>query len=119
MPEDVYLLSLKSSWGPPYTMDEEEKGGKKKKKKKKKSSKKDGEKVLIMNISGESYNSRITYIEDNVKNPLEKLKLENQEALALRNVEIIQGSVHHQDLDIKQGKQSIAFQIRWIVNTTD
>ena len=122
MPEKVYLLSMESLWGVSYADSKEDKG------KKKKSSKKiDGsEKVLIMNIKGESYDSRMSYIEEMVKKPLEEVKLFDQQISAFRSVEIVQGSLHHVKtftkknghigLDINQSEQPIAFEIRWIVS---
>lgn len=126
MPEDVFLLSMGSRWDLPYADDEEKTA-----KKKKKTSKKDEgpEKVLIMRIKGESYNPRISYIEEMVKKPLEELKLFDKEAPAFRKVEIVKGSVRHVNLSkeeagsssfgIGQGKQLIAFEVRWIANTTN
>ncbi len=118
MPEKVYLLSMKSLRDFSST---DEKG--------KKSTPKDADgskRKLIMSIKGESYDPKMSYIEEMVKKPLEDLKLSGQQVPAFRNVEIVQGSVRHvdslkkksesEDLDVDQYIRPIAFEIRWVVN---
>ncbi len=84
---------------------------------------------LVMSIKGESYDPRISYIEEMIKKPLEDLKLFDQQVPAFRNVELVQGSVHHvdslkkksesDDLDVDQNIRPIAFEIRGVVNATN
>ena len=121
MPEKVYLLSMKSLRDFSST-DEEGK----------KSTPKDADgpkRELIMSIKGESYDPKMSYIEEMVKKPLEDLKLFGQQVPAFRNVEFVQGSVRHvdtlkkesksEDLNVDQKIRPIAFEIRWVVNETD
>lgn len=130
MPEKVYLLNMESLRDLPYAeedkKDSSEKGSGRKKRN---TSKKTGkpEKVLIMSIKGESYDPSMSYLEEMIKKPLENLKLFNHQDPTFRNVEFVEGSVHHVDL-IKGGRRftnlnidpnirPIAFEIRWMVNT--
>ncbi|MEE9260234.1 MAG: hypothetical protein V3U40_03880 [Candidatus Scalindua sediminis] len=121
MPEKVYLLSMKSLRDFSST-DEEGK----------KSTPKDADgpkRELIMSIKGESYDPKMSYIEEMVKKPLEDLKLFGQQVPAFRNVEFVQGSVRHvdtlkkesesEDLNVDQKIRPIAFEIRWVVNAKD
>lgn len=113
LPENVYLVDINSSWGQPYA--EKEEGPDSKKSPKKKTKK--PTKVLIMSIMGESYDPSVSYIKENVKKPLENLKLFGQQTPAFRNVEIVQGSIRTViDTDLGSGQTKIAFQIRWIVD---
>ena len=121
MPEKVYLLSMKSLRD--FSSTDEEK---------KKSTPKDADgskRELIMRIKGESYDPKMSYIEEMVKKPLEDLKLFDQQVPSFRNVEFVQGSVRHvdsfkkesepEDLNVDQNIRPIAFEIRWVVNATD
>lgn len=121
MPEKVYLLSMKSLRD--FSSTDEEK---------KRSTPKDADgpkRELIMSIKGESYDPKMSYIEEMVKKPLEDLKLFGQQVPAFRNVEFVQGSVHHvdtlkkesesEDLNVDQKIRPIAFEIRWVVNAKD
>jgi len=121
MPEKVYLLSMKSLRD--FSSTDEEK---------KKSTPKDADgpkREFIMSIKGESYNPKMSYIEEMVKKPLEELKLFGQQVPAFRNVELVQGSIRHvdtlkkesesEDLNVYQKIRPIAFEIRWVVNETD
>jgi hypothetical protein len=118
MPEKVYLLNMKSLRD--FSSTDEEK---------KKSTPKDADgskRELIMSIKGESYDPKMSYIEEMVKKPLEDLQLSGQQVPAFRNVEIVQGSVRHvdslkkksesEDLNVDQYIRPIAFEIRWVVN---
>jgi hypothetical protein len=72
-----------------------------------------------MSIKGESYDPKMSYIEEMVKKPLEDLKLFGQQVPSFRNVEFVQGSVRHvdtlkkesesEDLDVDQKIRPIAF----------
>ncbi|MEE8190915.1 MAG: hypothetical protein V3T79_04890, partial [Candidatus Scalindua sediminis] len=121
MPEKVYLLSMKSLRD--FSSIDKEK---------KKSTPKDADgpkRELIMSIKGESYDPKMSYIEEMVKKPLEGLKLFGQQVPAFRNVEFVQGSVRHvdtlkkesgsEDLNVDQKIRPIAFEIRWVVNAKD
>ncbi len=128
MPEKVYLLSMESRSGAFSSSGETKKSKKRSRKKKKSVPKKvdESKRELVMSIKGESYDPRISYIEEMIKKPLEDLKLSGQQVPAFRNVEIVQGSVHHvdllkkksetDDLDVDQNIRPIAFEIRWVVN---
>ncbi len=117
MPEKVYLLSLESLRG----ISSADKKGQK--------SADGSRRELIMSIKGESYDPKVSYIEEMVKKPLEDLKLFGQQDPAFRNVEFVQGSVYHVDslkkksesegLDVGQNIRPIAFEIRWVVNATN
>ncbi len=130
MPEKVYLLSMKSLRDLPYAEEDEKDSSEKGSgRKKRNTSKKTGkpEKVLIMSIKGESYDPSMSYLEEMIKKPLENLKLFNRQDPTFRNVEFVQGSVHHVDsikgkrrfanLNIDPNMRPIAFEIRWMVNT--
>jgi type IV pilus assembly protein PilM len=129
MPDKVYLLSMESQ--EVFSSDNEgkEMGNKKLSSKKKNDTPEntDGsKKELVMIIKGESYDPSISYIEEKVKKPLEGLKLSGQQTPAFRNVEIVQGSIHHvdslkmtsgpDDLNSNQYIRPIAFEIQWVVN---
>ena len=131
MPEKVYLLSMESRSGAFSSSGETKKSKKRSRKKKKSVPEKadESKRELVMSIKGESYDPRISYIEEMIKKPLEDLKLFGQQVPAFRNVEFVQGSVHHvdslkrksesDDLDVDQNIRPIAFEIRWIVNATN
>jgi hypothetical protein len=121
MPEKVYLLNMKSLRD--FSSTDEE--GKKNTPKEADGSKRE----LIMSIKGESYDPKMSYIEEMVKKPLEDLKLFGQQVPSFRDVEFVQGSVRHvdtlkkesesEDLNVDQKIRPIAFEIRWVVNETD
>ncbi|MHC4453117.1 MAG: type IV pilus biogenesis protein PilM [Planctomycetota bacterium] len=131
MPEKVYLLSMESRRGAFSSSGENKKRKKLSRKKKKSVPEKvdESKRELVMSIKGESYDPRISYIEEMIKKPLEDLKLFGQQVPAFRNVELVQGSVHHvdslkkksesDDLDVDQNIRPIAFEIRWVVNATN
>jgi len=131
MPEKVYLLSMESRRGAFSSSGENKKSKKLSRKKKKSVPKKvdESKRELVMSIKGESYDPRISYIEEMIKKPLEDLKLFDQQVPAFRNVELVQGSVHHvdslkkksesDDLDVDQNIRPIAFEIRGVVNATN
>ncbi len=83
--------------------------------------------MLIISVKGESYDPSMSYVEEMIKIPLEELKLFDQETPAFRNVEIV--SRHHASqskeenepasVGIDQSERLIAFEMRWIVNTTN
>jgi Tfp pilus assembly PilM family ATPase len=121
MPEKVYLLNMKSL----RDFSSTDEGGKKNTPKDADGSKRE----LIMSIKGESYDPKMSYIEEMVKKPLEDLKLFGQQVPSFRDVEFVQGSVRHvdtlkkesesEDLNVDQKIRPIAFEIRWVVNETD
>lgn len=132
MPEKVYLLSMESRRGFPSDNEEKKKGNKKRSRKREKGAPKNDngqKKELVMSIRGESYDPKMSYIEEMIKKPLEDLKLFGQQVPAFRDVEVVQGSVRHvgllkkksepEDLNIDQSIRPIAFEIRLVVNATN
>ncbi|MDR4498478.1 MAG: pilus assembly protein PilM [Candidatus Scalindua sp.] len=122
MPENVYLLSLKSIRGNSYAEDKSKEKGSAGKKG---NSNPVNKKVLIMTMKGESYEPSMQYLEKNVKEPIENLKLFENLTPAFMNVEFVKDSVHHVELLNKNGSEvsginkdirPIAFELRWIVN---
>ncbi len=125
MPEKVHLLSLNSSMQDSYMDGVDNQKGSARKKGRGKSVGAVG-KVLVMSMKGESYEPSMQYLEDNVKIPIEELKLFQNEVPAFKGVEFVKGSVHHVkslgqngsgDLAIAQNVRPIAFELRWVVNT--
>jgi type IV pilus assembly protein PilM len=129
MPEKVYLLSMESRGVFSSDNKEKTKSSKNLPRGEKTSTPKnaDGAKrEVIISIKGESYDPRISYIEEMVKKPLEDLMLSGQQVPSFRNVEIVKGSVHHvdllekkdepDDLNVDQNIRPISFEIRWVVN---
>ena len=75
-------------------------------------------KLLLMGIKGESKESRMGFIEENVLKPIQKLILFDQKVPAFKNVEIVPGSCRQ--VERENGREGcISFEIRWIVKSQD
>ena len=130
IPENVYLVSIESLWDIPH-FDKKERVSSKGffEKKEESTSNKNidtSKEVLIISIRGESYAPKVSYIEEKVKKPIEKLTLSDQKLPAFIDVRLVQGSVQHvSDTDKKYisentadgiKSQPISFEIQCIVN---
>jgi hypothetical protein len=130
IPENVYLVSIESLWGIPHSDKKERVSSKGFFEKKEESTSNNdidtSKEVLIISIRGESYASKVSYIEEKVKKPIEELTLSDQKLPAFIDVRLVQGSVQHvRDTDKKHisentadgiKSQPISFEIQCIVN---
>ncbi|MDN3511013.1 MAG: pilus assembly protein PilM [Candidatus Jettenia sp.] len=74
------------------------------------------QKLLLMDIKGESRDPSMSFIEEHILKPLQGVTLFDQKVPAFKNVEIVPGScrqIEHKD----EREGYISFEIRWIIKS--
>ncbi|TLD42244.1 MAG: Type IV pilus biogenesis protein PilM [Candidatus Jettenia ecosi] len=74
------------------------------------------QKLLLMDIKGESRDPSVGFIEEHILKPLQGVTLFDQKVPAFKNVEIVPGSCRQ--TEHKDGREGyISFEIRWIIKS--